>query len=131
MKNFVMLITFLLVSFNAFSQKDTTVVTLKEPIAKLVVKDLIKSDAFKSELLETKKVIETLKFKSITQDSITSNLKVQILNLNSILIVKDDQFKIQQKLSKDLELALKKERLKSKLFTIGTPILIIGALLIK
>ena len=96
-----------------------------------MVKDLIKSDAFKSELLETKKVIETLKFKSITQDSITSNLKVQILNLNSILIVKDDQFKIQQKLSKDLELALKKERLKSKLFTIGTPILIIGALLIK
>ena len=96
-----------------------------------MVKDLIKSDAFKLELLETKKVIETLKFKSITQDSITSNLKVQILNLNSILIVKDEQFQVQQKLSRDLELALKKEKLKSKLFTIGTPILIIGALLIK
>lgn len=96
-----------------------------------MVKDLIKSDAFKSELLETKKVIETLKFKSITQDSITSNLKIQILNLNSILTVKDEQFRVQQKLSRDLELALKKEKLKSKLFTIGTPILIIGALLIK
>lgn len=105
--------------------------TLREPVAKLVVKDLIKGDGLKLQLEESKKVIETLKVKSITQDSISSNLRLQILNLNSIILVKDDQFKVQQKLSKDLQLALKKEKLKSRIFTIGTPILIIGALLIK
>ena len=96
-----------------------------------MVKDLIIGDGLQKELAASRKVIETLKTKSITQDSIWFNLKSQVINLNSILIVKDDQFKIQEKLSKDLQLALKKEKFKNKLFSIGTPILILGALLIK
>lgn len=132
MKNYVMLVILLCLSFKAFSQKDTIqVVRLQEPIARLVVKDLIIGDGLKKELAASRKVIETLKTKSITQDSITFNLKSQVINLNSILIVKDDQFKVQEKLSKDLQLALKKEKFKNKLFSIGTPVLILGALLIK
>lgn len=104
---------------------------LQEPIARLVVKDLIIGDQLQAELDTSRKVIETLKAKSVTQDKITFNLKSQINNLNSILLVKDNQFKVQEKLSKDLELALKKEKFKNKLFSIGTPVLIIGALLIK
>lgn len=96
-----------------------------------MVKDLITGDGIKEELLESRKVIQTLKSKSITQDSIIFNFKSQVLNLNSILIVKDEQFKVQEKLSKDLQLALKKERVKNKIFSIGAPVLIIGALLIK
>lgn len=105
--------------------------TLKEPIAKLVVKDLIISDGVKLELQEAKKVISSLKGKTITQDSLLFNFKSQVGNLNFILTTKDEQFKIQQKLSKDLQLALKKEKLKTRLFSIGAPALIIGALLIK
>lgn len=132
MKNYVMLVILLCLSFKAFSQKDTIqVVRLQEPIARLVVKDLIIGDGLQKELAASRKVIETLKTKSITQDSITFNLKSQVINLNSILIVKDDQFKVQEKLSKDLQLALKKEKFKNKLFSIGTPVLILGALLIK
>ena len=132
MKNYVMLVILLCLSFKAFSQKDTIqVVRLQEPIARLVVKDLIIGDGIQKELAASRKVIETLKTKSITQDSITFNLKSQVINLNSILIVKDDQFKVQEKLSKDLQLALKKEKFKNKLFSIGTPVLILGALLIK
>ena len=132
MKNYVMLVILLCLSFKAFSQKDTIqVVRLQEPIARLVVKDLIIGDGLQKELAASRKVIETLKTKSITQDSITFNLKSQVLNLNSILIVKDDQFKVQEKLSKDLQLALKKEKFKNKLFSIGTPVLILGALLLK
>lgn len=96
-----------------------------------MVKDLIIGDGLQKELAASRKVIETLKTKSITQDSITFNLKSQVVNLNSILIVKDDQFRVQEKLSKDLQLALKKEKFKNKLFSIGTPVLILGALLIK
>ena len=132
MKNYVMLVILLCLSFKAFSQKDTIqVVRLQEPIARLVVKDLIIGDGLQKELAASRKVIETLKTKSITQDSISFNLKSQVLNLNSILIVKDDQFKVQEKLSKDLQLALKKEKFKNKLFSIGTPVLILGALLLK
>ena len=105
--------------------------TLKEPIAKLVVKDLITGDGVKEELIEARKVINSLRGKSTTQDSIIFNFKSQVINLNSILTTKDEQFKIQQKLSKDLQLALKKEKFKNKLFSIGAPVLIIGALLIK
>jgi hypothetical protein len=127
-----MLVILLCLSFKAFSQKDTIqVVRLQEPIARLVVKDLIIGDGLQKELAASRKVIETLKTKSITQDSITFNLKSQVINLNSILIVKDDQFKVQEKLSKDLQLALKKEKFKNKLFSIGTPVLILGALLLK
>lgn len=132
MKNYAMLVILLCLSFKAFSQKDTIqVVQLQEPIARLVVKDLIIGDQLQAELDASRKVIETLKAKSVTQDKITFNLKSQINNLNSILLVKDNQFKVQEKLSKDLELALKKEKFKNKLFSIGTPVLILGALLIK
>ena len=132
MKNYVMLVILLCLSFKAFSQKDTIqVVRLQEPIARLVVKDLIIGDGLQKELAASRKVIETLKTKSIIQDSIIFNFKSQVLNLNSILITKDEQFKIQEKLSKDLQQALKKEKFKNKLFSIGTPVLILGALLLK
>ena len=96
-----------------------------------MVKDLIIGDGLQKELAASRKVIETLKTKSIIQDSIIFNFKSQVLNLNSILITKDEQFKIQEKLSKDLQQALKKEKFKNKLFSIGTPVLILGALLLK
>ncbi len=96
-----------------------------------MVKDLIIGDGLKEELEASKKVIATLKAKSITQDSITFNLKSQLSNLNMIISTKDDQFKIQQKLSKDLQLALKKEKLKNKILTVGAPLLVVGALLLK
>lgn len=104
---------------------------LKEPIAKLVVRDLIIGDGLKAELAEARKVIGLLRSKSSTQDSIVFNYKTQLENLSSILYTKDEQFNIQQKLSKDLQLALKKEKIKNKIFSIGAPVLIIGALLIK
>lgn len=132
MKNYVMLVILLCLSSKAFSQKDTIqVIQLQEPIARLVVKDLVIGDGLKQELEASRKVIETLKAKSITQDSITFNLKTQVANLSMIISTKDDQFKIQEKLSKDLQTALKKEKLKNKLLSIGAPLLVVGALLLK
>ena len=132
MRNFVMLGILLCLSLKAFSQKDTVqIVRLQEPIARLVVKDLITGDGVKEELAESIKIIESLKAKSSTQDSISSNLKVQLSNLNSIILYKDDQFKLQEKLSKDLQLALRKEKIKNKILIIGAPALLIGALLLK
>lgn len=96
-----------------------------------MVKDLITGDGVKGELAESIKIIESLKAKSSTQDSISSNLKAQLSNLNSLILYKDDQFKLQEKLSKDLQLALRKEKIKNKVLIIGAPALIIGALLLK
>lgn len=122
----------LCLSFKAFSQKDTIQeVRLQEPVARLVVKDLLTGDGLKKELEASRKVIETLRAKSTTQDSITFNLKSQLSNLNMIIVNKDDQFKIQQQLSKDLQTALKREKFKNKLLSIGAPLLVVGAFLLK
>lgn len=95
------------------------------------MKDLLTGDGLKKELEASRKVIETLRAKSTTQDSITFNLKSQLSNLNMIIVNKDDQFKIQQQLSKDLQTALKREKFKNKLLSIGAPLLVVGAFLLK
>lgn len=58
-----------------------------------------------------------LEKKSSLKDSIIFNLDTQINNFNSMLEGKDTQLSLSQELSEKLKLDLKKQKLKTKLFS--------------
>ncbi len=128
----MLLITLMTTSLKGFSQSvtDSTSIQLKKPIARLVIKDLIKGDGTKGELALTLGKIEILEQKIILKDSVIFNLNSKISNFNSILLTKTDQLALSQELSKKLQTDLKKQKFKNKL-TMGAGLIgIIGAVLL-
>jgi len=128
----MLLILLMLASLKSSSQTvtDSTTIRLKKPIARLVIKDLIKGDGNKQEIILLGDKINILNQKSILKDSIISNLDLQINNFNSILFQKSNQLEISQELTKKLQLDLKKQKFKNKL-TIGVGIItVIGTALL-
>ena len=109
----------------SFSQTVTvtnvdTIVPLKVPIAKLVIKDLIVGDAAKVEILDLNKVI-ILKDQQIVlfkeKDSLKSK---QISNLELIISKQNDQFALERQKSESLLKELKGQRRKTFLYKVGT-----------
>ena len=112
---------------SSFSQTDTEkdstkTIQLSNPIAKLVVKDLIQGDASSKELDAMVKLISVTNDKLITQSDLVANLKFQTSTLNSIILQKDNQIETTAELSKDLQAALKKANRQKKLYQIGSAI---------
>jgi negative regulator of sigma E activity len=124
----------MIVSLNSFSQTvtDSTTIRLKKPIVKLVIKDLIKGDGAKKELVLYGDKIKLFQEKIILKDSVILNLNTKIHNFNSILTTKSDQLSLSQELSKKLEQDLKKQKFKNKLTTgAGILAVIVTAILVK
>tara|TARA_R100001230_G_C5554579_1_gene81118 strand:- start:199 stop:570 length:372 start_codon:yes stop_codon:yes gene_type:complete len=119
-----------MLSFISFSQSaiDTTSIRLEEPIAKLVIKDLITGDEAKEELFITGNKIQLLEQKIVFKDSIIFNLNTQINNVRSIVMTKDDQLGLSQELTKRLQADIKKEKLKTKLVAGGGLVAVLAAL---
>ena len=97
-----------------------TIVPLKIPIAKLVIKDLIKGDGAIIEIKELNGVIklkdeqiDLLKQKDILKDQ-------KISNLETIIIKKDEQFSLERQKSESLLKELKGQRRKTFLYKVGT-----------
>jgi hypothetical protein len=124
----MLLITLMTTSLKGFSQSatDSTSIQLKKPIARLVIKDLIKGDGAKSELALTLDKIKILEQKIVLKDSVIFNLNSKITNFNSILIIKNDQLSLSQELSKKLQTDLKNQKFKNKL-TVGAGIVAVIA----
>lgn len=97
-------------------------IQLSNPVAKLVVKDLIKGDASSKELNAMVKLISVTNDKLLTQSDLVTNLKLQNGTLNSIILQKDNQISTQAELSKELQSALKKANKQKKLYQIGSAI---------
>ena len=111
------------------TEKDSTkTIQLSNPIAKLVVKDLIQGDASSKELDAMVKLISVTNDKLITQSDLVANLKFQTSTLNSIILQKDNQIETTAELSKDLQAALKKAN-RQKLYQIGSAIGLAAVLL--
>ncbi|MDB4272284.1 hypothetical protein N9875_00495 [bacterium] len=121
-------------SLTSFSQTatDSTKIQLTKPIVKLVIKDLIKGDGAKQELVLFGSKIKLLEQKVFLKDSVILNLNSKIYNFNSILDTKGNQLSLSQELSKKLQNDLKKQKLKNKL-TVGAGVvaIIVTALLVK
>ena len=109
----------------SFSQTVTktnidTIVPLKVPVAKLVIKDLIKGDGAVVEIKELNKVIG-LKDEQLNLFKQKDTLKDQkISNLETIILKKDEQFSLERQKSESLLKELKGQRRKTFLFKVGT-----------
>ena len=118
-----------MMSLKSFSQiaTDSTKIQLTKPIAKLVIKDLIKGDGLETELITTKELLSVTNEKLETQIELTQNLEAQILNFQKIIDTKNQQAKKQEELSKLLQRDLKKQKLKTRLTGGAGIILAVGA----
>ena len=106
---------------------------MKEPVARLVIKDLIKGDGLGLELKETQELLHLEQKKVVIKDSIIGNLQSKIVNLEVIIGKKDEQFSLERQKSESLLKELKSEKRKGFLYKIGTYVGIIatGLLLVK
>jgi len=120
-----MLIFLMMTSWSCFSQiaMDSISIQLEKPIAKLIIKDLLIGDSYRTELSLVNTKINLLEQKLFLKDSIIFSLNTKSLNFENILYTKQDQLAISQELSRNLQTDLKKQKLKTKLFG-GTGILI-------
>ncbi len=95
-------------------------VALKVPVAKLVIKDLIKGDGAIEEVKELNKTI-VLKDEQISLFKQKDTLKDQkISNLELIITKKDEQFSLERQKSESLLKELKGQRTKTFLYKMGT-----------
>jgi len=125
MKKLILLTIITLVTLKSFSQTVTktnvdTVVALKVPVAKLVIKDLMKGDGAVAEVVELNKVV-SLKDEQIGLYKQKDSLKEQkIGNLELIITKKDEQFGLERQKSESLFKELKGQRRKTFLYKVGT-----------
>ena len=133
MRKLILLISLLLLSWSSFSQKDTkkdSIVPLKVPIAKLVIKDLIEGDGNKLVIIDLNKLLDLNKEKLKVKDSVISTLDKKIVNLETIILTKDEQFKLQQELSAKLVKELKAQKRKTFLYKVGAGIGTVATILL-
>ena len=119
MKKLVLLTIILFTTLSSFSQtvtKTDSIVPLKVPTARLVIKDLLQGDGAKSELIEANKVIDLQKGQIglyVQKDSLKDQ---KIGNLNTIIDKKDQQISLYDNMTKDLQKELKVQQMKTKFY---------------
>ncbi len=121
-----------MMNLKSFSQNDTinSTIQLTKPVAKLVIKDLINADGLSLELKTTQDLLNSTNLKLKTQTELVGNLQTQIYNFENIVISKDEQLFTSEKLSKDLEEALKRQKRQTTIFKIGTGVGAVATLLL-
>ena len=111
-------------SFNAFSQNatDSTKIQLTKPIAKLVIKDLIQFDGLSTEMQTMQTILSETNNKLVTQNQLVVNLQLQNNNLESVIRELNKKYDTQSSLTKDFEVALKRQKRQSTIYKIGTTV---------
>ena len=132
MKNLMLLTITLMMSFTSFSQTvtDSTTIRLKKPIVKLVIKDLIKGDAAKKEVVVFNDIIKQQELQLFKKDTIIFTLNSKITNFETIISTKSNQTLLAQELNAELEKALKKQKRRTFLYKVGTGVGAVATLLL-
>jgi len=119
-------------SFNAFSQNatDSTKIQLTKPIAKLVIKDLIQFDGLSTEMQTMQTILSETNNKLVTQNQLVVNLQLQNNNLESVIRELNKKYDTQSSLTKDFEVALKRQKRQSTIYKIGTTVGAVATLLL-
>ena len=91
---------------------------------------MIKGDGAQIELNNLQQTLVATEQKVALKDSIIVTQSSKIVNLSEIILKKDEQFKLQQQLSKDLERALKAANTIVFFFKMGTGVAIVSTLLL-
>lgn len=123
MKKLILLIPILLLNLKSFSQQDTikdSIVSIKVPIVRLVIKDLINGDGAKEELVQVSNLLELERNKAEIRTKEIEVLNTKITNLEKNDLFQAGQLNTASELSKKLHKELKAEKRKSFLYKIGT-----------
>ena len=113
MKKLILLISFLTLSLNSFSQTDTTKVTLPTKVVRLAAKDLVRYDGCKVELKLTQDKVIKLQEREVQKDTIINFLTVKDKNNQFIITQKDVQIGEYKGMTDDLKKELKSQRNKT------------------
>ena len=117
-----------MMSWNSFSQNVTdNQIQLTKPVARLVIKDLVQFDGLSEEMQVMQTILNETNNKLLIQGELVYNLKAQVLNYQSLIDKKDQQFSTQAELSKKLQTDLKKQKLQTKLMGSAGLVLAVGA----
>ena len=107
----------------SFSQQDTikdSIVSIKVPIVRLVIKDLINGDGAKEQLIQVNSLLELEKNKTELRTKEIEILTTKVVNLEKNDLFQAGQLGAASELSKKLEKELKTEKRKSFFYKIGT-----------
>jgi len=118
----------MILNLNVGYSQDTTI-ELEHKIARLIIEDLIMGDQAKEDLLLTQEQFGFLTQKISFKDSIIFKQSLKINNYEDIMGTRSQQLKLSKDLSTQLQLDLKKQKAKTKLFKLGGTTVLIGALL--
>ena len=122
------LLILMILNLNVGYSQDTTI-ELEHKIARLIIEDLIMGDQAKEDLLLTQEQFGFLTQKISFKDSIIFKQSLKINNYEDIMGTRSQQLKLSKDLSTQLQLDLKKQKAKTKLFKLGGTTVLIGALL--
>ena len=86
---------------------------------KLVIKDLVSYDGLKLELQKTEELLKLSNNKIVLKDNIISNLNEKVINLQTIITKKDEQFSLEREKSESLLKELKQEKQKGFFYKLG------------
>jgi hypothetical protein len=132
MKKLMLLMIILLTTLSGFSQTDTktdSIVPLKVPIAKLVIKDILSGDGAKAELKQVYKVLDEKNLQIDLYKQKDSLKDEKITNLNVIIDKKDQQFSLEREKSNSLLKELKVQKFKTAVYKAGSGIALIMTVL--
>lgn len=120
MRKLIVLTAILLTSLSSFSQTDTTKVRISSPIARLVIKDLIKYDGVTAELAATQDKIVKLEERESQKDGVIKLLEQKDKNNIFIIGTQKKQLDLSAELTEKLNKELKGQRRKTFLYKAGT-----------
>lgn len=120
MRKLIVLTAILLTSLSSFSQTDTTKVRISSPIARLVIKDLVKYDGAVLELKATQDKVAKLEEREGQKDGIIKLLEDKVKNTLFIVDTQKKQLNLSAELTEKLNKELKGQRRKTFLYKAGT-----------
>ncbi len=132
MKKLMLLMITLFTTYLSFSQtvtKTDTIVPLKVPTAKLVIKDILSGDGAKTELKEVYKMLDEKNLQIGLYKQKDSLKDEKITNLNVIIDKKDQQFSLEREKSNSLLKELKAQKFKTAIYKAGSGIALIMTVL--
>ena len=106
-----------------------SIVPLKIPVAKLVIKDILSGDGAKAELKEVYKVLDEKNLQIGLYKQKDSLKDEKIANLNVIIDKKDQQFALEREKSNSLLKELKVQKFKTAVYKAGSGIALIMTVL--
>jgi hypothetical protein len=105
---------------SSFSQTDTTKVRISSPIARLVIKDLVRYDGAVLELKATQDKVVKLEEREGQKDGIIKLLEDKVKNTLFIVDTQKKQLNLSAELTEKLNKELKGQRRKTFLYKAGT-----------